>query len=114
MGAPRGDCLLHASRSVLWHVPDVLAGLHRVLTQWEEAHFVRQLPRLRLSFSQLTPQECDKVARAVGNWSGGPAIPLDEASIPPEDRRRGQRIENRIRGVLRQDGLETIYETFGE
>src|SRR5205807_1224046 len=49
--------LLHTCRSVLWQVQDVIAGIHAVLEEWEEEAFVKQLPTMRLAFSDLTPRE---------------------------------------------------------
>ena len=43
----------------------MIRSIHDVFRDWQEDQFVRQLPHLRLAFADLTPRECDQVARLV-------------------------------------------------
>ncbi len=68
--------LLHSARSVLWLVPEIVHGVHGVLRNWDEDRFVAALPELRLAFADLTPRECDQVARTVTQIAGAPERPV--------------------------------------
>src|SRR6202008_1030613 len=68
--------LLRASRSVCWQVPAIVEALHRTLRELSEGDFVALLPHLRLAFADLTPRECDAVARVVASLVGGAAPDL--------------------------------------
>ena len=61
---------MSSARSVLWQVPEAIQSIHQVLRDWDEEHFVRQLPHLRLAFAGLTPRECDQVAHLVAAEGG--------------------------------------------
>src|SRR5205807_5216952 len=99
--------LLRTARNVLWQLPEVVASIHEVLRQWEEQHFVRQLPTLRLAFADLTPRECDRVAQAVADHAGVAAVPLiREAQYSSIDMIQGAEVNRRVREGLRRDGLE--------
>ncbi|HEV3116500.1 MAG TPA: DUF5682 family protein [Gemmataceae bacterium] len=99
--------LLRTARNVLWQLPEVVASIHEVLRQWEEQHFVRQLPTLRLAFADLTPRECDRVAQAVADHAGVAAVPLiREAHYTSIDMIQGAEVNRRVREGLRRDGLE--------
>jgi hypothetical protein len=62
--------LLKTCRSILWQVPDVTSSVTEILSQWDEDTFVERLPDLRLAFSDLTPRECDRVAKSVAEALG--------------------------------------------
>ena len=103
--------LLHTARSVLWLVPDVLSDLHEVLRDWEEDRFVSVLPELRLAFADLTPRECDQVARCVAELTGDAeaAASLTAGELEGFNERdllRGLAVNRHLVDLLRQDSLE--------
>jgi hypothetical protein len=103
--------LLHSARSVLWLVPAVLQNLHEVLREWEEDRFVAVLPELRLAFADLTPRECDQVARCVAELTGTESREFGLATVPLEafheaDLMRGLAINRHVLAILQQDGME--------
>jgi hypothetical protein len=99
--------LLRTARSVLWQVPDLLAAVHGVLGEWDEARFIRQLPLLRLAFADLTPRECDQVARAVGAHAGVERFQVhSSAGFSEQDLLCGVELERHVAEALTQDGLE--------
>jgi hypothetical protein len=99
--------LLRTARSVLWQVPEVLASLHEVLRQWEEEHFIRQLPNLRLAFADLTPRECDRVARAVAVHAGAEELTLTtQTEFAEADLVRALEVNRLVAEALKRDGLE--------
>lgn len=103
--------LLHTARSVLWLVPEVLQSLHEVFRDWEEDRFVGVLPDLRLAFADLTPRECDQVARCVSEVVGEPGAVALLAAVELEgfneqDLLRGVAVNQMVLELLRQDSLE--------
>jgi hypothetical protein len=101
--------LLRTARSVLWHVPEVLASLHEVLRTWEDGHFVRQLPHLRLAFADLTPREADRVARAVAAQAGASDLRVATVTDFAEgDLLRAAEVNRLVRAALARDGLEAF------
>jgi hypothetical protein len=102
--------LLHSSRNVLWQVPEVVHAIHEVLEQWEEEHFIRQLPSLRLAFADLTPRECDRVAEAVATHAGVERLPLiQQHHFTSADMLRAVAINRLVVEGLKEDGLEELY-----
>jgi hypothetical protein len=99
--------LLRTARSVLWQVPETIRSIHDVLCQWDEEHFVRQLPNLRLAFADLTPRECDRVGRSVAALAGVAELPMiarpDHSSA---DMLRGVDLNRRVVEGLKREGLE--------
>jgi hypothetical protein len=107
--------LLHSARSTLWLVPELVESLHEVLRDWGEESFIAMLPELRLAFADLTPRECDRVARTVietigegddGKSSGASLAPVDLAGFHEGDLLRGVEVNRQVLEILRQDGLE--------
>jgi hypothetical protein len=103
--------LLNTARSVLWLVPEVLHSLHEVFRNWEEDRFVGVLPELRLAFADLTPRECDQVARCVSDVAGEPGAFALLAAVELEgfneqDLLRGVAVNRHVLELLRQDSLE--------
>jgi hypothetical protein len=99
--------LLRTARSILWQVPDAIRSIHAVLRQWEEEHFIRQLPHLRLAFADLTPREGDQVAQAVATEAGVGQLNLIRSSeFTSVDMLRGADINRRVVEGLGRDGLE--------
>jgi hypothetical protein len=99
---------LRTARNVLWQVPEVIASIHELLRQWEEGHFVRQLPALRLAFADLTPRECDRVAKEVARHGGVEQLPMIQSKFTSADMIHGAEINRRLMDALRQDGLEAF------
>ncbi|HYT94452.1 MAG TPA: DUF5682 family protein, partial [Gemmataceae bacterium] len=101
--------LLRTTRSALWQVPDVLRSLHELLSEWEEEHFIRQLPNLRLAFADLTPRECDQVAREVAGQAGVATLkPVEATNFTSADMLQGAEVNRRVLEGLRRDGLEDL------
>jgi hypothetical protein len=85
----------------------MLRDLHQSLAALEEERFIHQLPLLRLAFSDLTPQETDRVAKAVAKHAGVERLDVAaSAVISAEDVARGLEIQRRVAASLRNDGLE--------
>ena len=103
--------LLRTARSVLWLVPEVLDCLHRTLCDWEEDRFVDALPELRLAFADLTPRECDLVARRVAGIAGDEEASQSLAKgalegFNEQDLMRAIAVNRQVLDLLKQDGLE--------
>ncbi|MFI5458281.1 MAG: DUF5682 family protein [Isosphaerales bacterium] len=99
--------LLCSARSVLWQVPEAIRSIHRVLREWDEELFVRQLPHLRLAFADLTPRECDHVAHLVASEGGVAELTLITSSeYSSADLIRGADVNRRVMEGLKRDGLE--------
>jgi hypothetical protein len=99
--------LLRTARSALWQVPDVLRAIHELLESWEEEHFIRQLPNLRLAFADLTPRECDQVAREVAGQAGVAKLDLvEQTHYTSADMLRGAEVNRLVLEGLRRDGLK--------
>ncbi len=103
--------LLHAARSVLWLVPEVVASLHEVFREWEEDVFVAVLPEFRLAFADLTPRECDHVAQCVAATAVEPsAVALlatgEIEGFNEQDLLRGLAVDRQVLEILRHDSLE--------
>ncbi len=62
--------LLQSCRELLWSEPWFLISLDELWQTWNEAEFLRELPQLRLSFTELSPGEIDRVAARVAELHG--------------------------------------------
>ena len=114
LSSPLGDAagtgflrgVLRASRSVLWQVPEVLEAVHQLLGSWDEAGFLRALPRLRLAFSGLSPRETDRLGHLVAAKTGVEELrPFDLPDVAEADLLAGLEVDRRLREVLVRDGL---------
>jgi len=114
LSSPLGDAagtgflrgVLRASRSVLWQVPEVLETVHQLIGSWDEAGFLRALPRLRLAFSGLSPRETDRLGHLVAAKTGVEDLqPLDLRDIAEADLLAGLEVDRRLREALARDGL---------
>ena len=97
---------------MLWLVPEVVASLHEVFRDWEEDQFVAVLPELRLAFADLTPRECDHVARCVAESAGEPGAVALLAAVELEgfneqDLLRGLAVNRQVLDVLRRTAWRT-------
>lgn len=98
--------LLACYRSLLWQSPEIISGITSVLQPWDEAHFLQQLPLLRLTFASLTPRECDKVAQMVSEHLGTATFTAQmPADISPTELLYGMEVNRRITELLQGDGL---------
>jgi hypothetical protein len=98
--------LLRTARSAIWQVPQLVADLHETLTAMAEEQFVRQLPQLRLAFSDLTPRETDRVAKVVADHAGVAKLDVARsATLSSGDVALAVSIERRLAESLRRDGL---------
>ncbi len=99
--------LLRAARNVLWRTPGMLEAINELLKTSDEERFIRLLPLLRLALSDLTPQECDRVARQVARQLGierlAPPVMFD---LPAGEMLRAVEINRRLGQLLTEDGLE--------
>ena len=62
--------LLQTAREAAWQQASLLKVLDATLQQWDDEAFVANLPELRLSFSEMTPKETDRIAEAVARLHG--------------------------------------------
>jgi hypothetical protein len=100
--------VLATARSVLWQVPAAIEEIHRVLAGWDETTFVAQLPFMRLALADLTPRECDRVARAVGAQAGAASFTARRTNQFSEaDLLRSVALNTRLAEGLKRDGLES-------
>ena len=98
--------LLRTARSAIWQVPQLIVDLHETLAAMEEENFVRQLPQLRLAFSDLTPRETDRVATVVAEHAGVAKLDVARSStLSSGDVMLAVAIERRLGESLRRDGL---------
>lgn len=103
--------LLRTARSVLWQSPGCIASLHAVFQKWDEDRFIKLLPLLRLALSDLTPRECDQVAREVAAHAGVAKLTVPALrDLSPADLTHAATVERMLRETLRQDGLDAWTE----
>jgi hypothetical protein len=101
--------LMGSARSVLWQVPEATQSIHQVLRDWDEEHFVSQLPNLRLAFAGLTPRECDQVAQLVAADAGVAGLAtITSREYSSADMIRGADVNRRVIEGLKRDGLEAF------
>ncbi|MEW6280760.1 MAG: DUF5682 family protein, partial [Candidatus Eremiobacterota bacterium] len=98
--------LMATARSVLWQVPGLVEGLHRQLADYSEAEFLDALPSLRLAFSELIPDECDRVAAQVSRVTGREFSVEDHREFSPVEVARARSCEEAVLEAVRRDGLE--------
>ena len=79
------------------------------MRDWDEEHFVRQLPHLRLAFADLTPRECDRVAQLVAAEGGAAELmTFTSREYSSADMIRGADVNRRVLEGLKRDGLEAF------
>ncbi len=59
--------LISTHRDLLWHHEDIIKTLSDLLEQWSDHEFLTLLPEVRLVFSELTPNEIDRVAENISD-----------------------------------------------
>ena len=103
--------LLKSARSVLWLVPALLIRIHEVLREWDDEHFVRLLPLLRLAMADLTPRETDRVAKHVAEMLGTESLQLTTLpDMTVEEMLRAVDVNRLVRATLQAEGLEVFGE----
>jgi hypothetical protein len=103
--------LLATARSVLWRIPEIIAGMHEFLKDLDEDRFVGILPHLRLAFSDLTPRETQRVAGAVAEQAGVKEFRLGRVGqFQTQDMLWAAEINRRVMNVLKRDGLEVFFD----
>jgi hypothetical protein len=99
--------LLATAREVAWQLTDLLRAFDEQLGKWDQATFLAVLPDLRLAFTDLTPREllsvADEVAHLHGEDSLGDVLSTD---IEEADVLLGLRLTERVRDILKRDGIE--------
>ncbi len=101
--------LLKTARSALWLVPEVLANLHQALCDWDEDHFIKLLPLLRLALADLTPRETDRVSKSVAAMLGAESLNVASvADMGSQEMLRAVEINRLVRASLAADGLEVF------
>jgi hypothetical protein len=99
--------VLRAARSVCWQVPEVAGALNLTLRTLSEDNFVALLPHLRLAFADLTPRECDAVAKVVAALVGGRGLlPTRAEDFSERHMLQAVQINARVLRQLTEDGLE--------
>ncbi|GAA1588043.1 DUF5682 family protein [Kribbella sancticallisti] len=111
-GVPPGDAvgflggLLATAREAAWQEGELLAGLDRRVSSWDEATFIRHLPDLRLAFAELTPVETDRVGKAVAGLHGVANLgPLIQRNTTEQEVQRNLVLSATVAELLRHDGL---------
>jgi hypothetical protein len=103
-GVLRG--LLATAREAAWQVVELVRAIDAQFAAWDVRTFLQALPDLRLAFTGLTPREvarvADHVARLHGEASLGELVHVD---LGEEEVRFGLEVTQRVREVLRADGL---------
>ncbi|MES2264843.1 MAG: DUF5682 family protein [Pseudomonadota bacterium] len=99
--------LLQTAREAAWQQANLLQVLDTLLSRWDEADFIANLPELRLAFAGMTPRETDRIAGAVAGLYGGETLgtpvhhDLDAAQL-----QANLALSRAVREVLAADGLE--------
>jgi hypothetical protein len=99
--------LLRTARSALWQIPQLIEQIHRVLGDWDEPTFIEQLPLMRLALADLTPRECDRVARTVAARAGVERLSVGrDRRFSEADLLRAVDLNRRVADTLARDGLD--------
>ncbi len=99
--------LLQTAREAAWQERDLLAGIDRRLASWDAETFIAHLPELRLAFAGMTPQETDRIARAVAGLHGAKELgrlllrDVDEESVAHH-----LAVSRGVATLLARDGLQ--------
>ena len=98
--------LLATAREVAWQLTELLRAFDDQLGKWDQATFLAVLPDLRLAFTDLTPREILSVADQVAGLHGTDSIgEVLVGDVEEADVLLGLRLTERVRAVLKQDGL---------
>jgi hypothetical protein len=101
--------LLACYRSMLWQSQDIVGGITAMLEQWDEEKFLNNLPLLRLTFSNLTPRECDRTAQIVAEYLNISELPLlNNHNISADDMIYGSQVNLLVAELLMKDGIDDI------
>lgn len=98
--------LLQTAREVAWQQPALLGVLDELLSRWDEADFVANLPELRLAFAEMTPRETDKISEVVAHMHGQENLgTLVRHDLSAEQLQANLQLSQALRDVLLADGL---------
>ena len=99
--------LLQTAREAAWQERGLLASIDGRLASWDPETFIAHLPELRLAFAGMTPQETDRIARAVAGLHGAEELgrlllrDVDEESVA-----RHLAVSRAAAALLARDGLD--------
>jgi hypothetical protein len=99
--------LLATARELAWQVKELLQALDNQFGTWDQDAFLAALPDLRLAFADLTPREIVQVADRVAELHGESTLgDLIAAHLEETEVTLGLQLSNRVRGLLKRDGLQ--------
>lgn len=99
--------LLATARELAWQVKELLQALDNQFGTWDQDAFLAALPDLRLAFADLTPREIVQVADRVAELHGESTLgDLIAAHLEETEVALGLQLSNRVRGLLKRDGLQ--------
>ena len=99
--------LVQTAREAAWQERGLLASVDSRLESWDAETFIAHLPELRLAFAGMTPQETDRIARAVAGLHGAEELgrlllrDVDEESVA-----RHLAVSRAAAALLARDGLQ--------
>jgi hypothetical protein len=105
--------LITVARETLWHVPQILQGLNRLVSDWPESHFLSLLPHLRLLFTELSPKELDRLAHrlaALNGLSEAKRLYESQHSLNPRELTLLASLDNHLRKTAERNGLGAWYD----
>lgn len=98
--------LLQTAREVAWQQSALLGVLDDLLSRWDEADFVANLPELRLAFAEMTPRETDRISEMVARMHGQENLgTLVRHDLSAEQLQANLQLSQALREVLLADGL---------
>ncbi|MEJ2589863.1 MAG: DUF5682 family protein, partial [Candidatus Thiodiazotropha sp.] len=106
--------LVQVARETLWHIPQVLQGLNRLIDSWPESHFLSLLPALRLLFTELSPKELDTVAHRLAALNGladATALTAPAEALNPRELALLAALDEHVAMAAERDGIGTWYRT---
>jgi hypothetical protein len=104
--------LVQVARETLWHLPELLQALNRLINDWPESHFLKLLPHLRLLFTELSPKELHTVAHRVASLNGLAGAELlngPPVSLNPQELALLASLDSYVSGTAEQTGLGAWY-----
>ena len=104
--------LLTLCRDLAWQTGSFLTELNQIIAEWSEDDFMAALPHLRLAFSRNTPQETDRVAKALAQLTDDTSLEdWMHRDVTEEDMLDRSRIAARVHESLKQDKLLSFLQS---
>lgn len=100
--------LLATARSVCWQEERIPRALDELFGRLAEDEFLSVLPHLRLAFSDLTPRECDLMARSIASLNGASRPRRTKRALTEADAIRAYQVDRQVRAHLREFRLEEV------